>query len=117
LHLGGGLGHLVRVFGGGGGGRGVRLRCSLLLTGGIQIWINVPGRRSRRVGAAPSITIEMLAFVGAVCVEIAVAFAFCVVRPLWLTDCDWPPEEPCPPASDLCRLVHGVVVRGLRRGL
>jgi hypothetical protein len=44
---------------------------------GIQIWIKVPGAPEPAGSvAAPSITMEMFAFVGAVCVEIAVAFAF-----------------------------------------
>ena len=50
---------------------------------GIQIWIKVPRTpEPAGSGAAPSITMEMLASVGAVCVEIAVAFAFCVVGAL-----------------------------------
>ena len=50
---------------------------------GIQIWIHRPrAPEPAGSGAAPSISTETFAFVGEVCVEIAVAFAFCVVGAL-----------------------------------
>jgi hypothetical protein len=41
-------------------------------------------------------------FVGAICVDVAVAFACCLVGALWLDLCDWPAEadrSPAVPAS------------------
>jgi hypothetical protein len=61
---------------------------------------------------------EMFAFVGAVCVEIAVAFAFCVVGALWPPTATGHRGTVARQRLSLCRgLVHGVVVRGLRCGL
>ena len=50
---------------------------------GIQIWINIPkAPEPAGSGAAPSIRTETFAFVGALCVEIAVALASCAVGAL-----------------------------------
>jgi len=65
---------------------------------GIQIWINVPSAPEPFGSvAAGSIEIDAFALVGAICVELAAAFAFWVVGALWLDVWDWPLDEPPPP--------------------
>src|SRR4029077_5427435 len=64
---------------------------------GIQIWIHNPcAPEPAGSGAAPATSTTSFEFVGKVWVELAIAFASCVVGALWLIDCAWPPDEPAP---------------------
>jgi hypothetical protein len=64
---------------------------------GIQIWIHRPrAPEPAGSGAAPSIRTTAFEFVGKVWVEVAIAFASCVVGALWLIDCACPPDELSP---------------------
>ena len=66
------------------------------ITAGIQIWISVPGTpRPSGSGAGPKV-IETPAFVGEVCVDVAVELAACVVGAFWLRTCDCPAAAPPP---------------------